>query len=130
MNGKVISLIYFYLVSIIGIILLIMGTYNAVTFAVNSTQFDKYPLQWGGGEDRCTYAMMPQTVPDKNGIPQTVETDKKAMEEQRKTCLASLEIERKQHKVDDIKNAITFTLIGGLLFGSHFTLGLRRSKDK
>lgn len=127
MNGRVISLIYFYLVSIIGIVLLIVGTYNTVTFVVNTTQFDKYPLQYGG-EDRCAYTTLPQTVPDKSATEPSV--DKKALEEQRKTCLQTLEMERKQHKVNNLKDAITFSLIGIALIGSHLTLGLRRSKDK
>lgn len=128
MNGRVISLLYFYLVSIIGIVLLIIGTYNAVTFVVNTTQFEKYPLQYGG-EDRCAYNMLPQTVPDKSASEPSA-ADKKALEEQRKKCLQTLEMERKQHKVNNLKDAITFSLIGIALIGSHLTLGLRRSKDK
>lgn len=131
MNGRVISVIYFYLVSIIGIILLIIGTHNAVTFAVNSTQFEKYPLQWGGGEDRCSYPMMmPENKSAPSNIPQPTDQDKKSIEEQKKSCLASLESERKLHKVNNLKDAITFTLFGVILFGSHFPLALRRSKEK
>lgn len=131
MNGRVVSLIYFYLVSVVAIVLLMFGAYNGITFAVNSTQFEKYPLPWGG-EDRCAYTMSPpmQVALAPSGTPQQSAEEKKAMEEQKNSCLRSLEMERKQNKVNNLKDALTFTLLGLILFGTHFPLALRRSKEK
>jgi hypothetical protein len=127
--GKLISLIYFYLVSIIGIILLIAGLYNAVSFAVNSVVYDEYPLRYAGNED-CSY--LTQTAPAKP-MPATDTLASISAEEQqtqKAACERRVEAERKQHQVDDIKNGIYFTLIGIILLALHFPVALRRSADK
>lgn len=127
--GKLISLIYFYLVSIIAIILLIIGLYNAVSFIVNTTQYEKYPLRYAGNED-CSY--LNQAAPAKP-MPATDTLASISAEEQtrqKNACEKRVEAERKSHKVDDIKNGIYFTLIGILLLALHFPVALRRSADK
>ena len=129
MSGKTISIIYFYLVSIIGLVLLVIGIFHAVTFGVNNFVYDKYPLRYGG-LDRCEEGY-DITKPTRIDIPQMVATPSaQEIERQKKLCLQNQEIERQQHKVDDIKNALTFILVGALLFGIHFPIALRRSREK
>lgn len=129
--GRLISLIYFYLVSVIGIILLIIGLYNAVSFGVNSIVYDKYPLRYAGNED-CSY-LTQSTVPAKPITPPdgtTASVSASEQEQQKAACERRVEAERKQHQVDDIKNGIYFTLIGIILLALHFPVALRRSAEK
>lgn len=129
--GRLISLIYFYLVSIIGIILLIIGLYNAVSFGVNSIVYDKYPLRYAGGED-CSYLVQstaparPVTITD----PTTASPSAEEQADQKAACERRVEAERKQHQVDNIKDGIFFTLVGIILIGLHFPVALRRSTEK
>ncbi len=122
MNGKLISIIYFYLVSIIALILLIIGVFHIISFTLNVTQFDKYPLTYG--EDRCIMAEPLPASDSKQAV-----TDASVTAKQRTVCLSQLEIERKQRKVNDIKNAIAFPLLGLVLFFIHFPIALKRSKN-
>jgi hypothetical protein len=39
-------------------------------------------------------------------------------------------MERKTHKVDNIKDAIFFTLVGIILLALHFPVAIRRSAEK
>jgi predicted nucleic acid-binding Zn ribbon protein len=123
MHGKTISQLYFYLISALSLIFIIIGIYNAVTFGVNMSQFEKYPLQFGG-DDRCAYNM-----PHPPGVDPKTQVSPEDQKKQNEICLNQLELERKQHKVNDIKNAITFTLIGIILFSIHFPTALKRSKN-
>ena len=128
--GRLISLIYFYLVSIIGLILLIIGIYNIVTFTVNSIQYDKYPLRYAGNEE-CGYYSR-EAIPAKpiegNSIAPTLSPEE--VENQRKACEVRVERERKQQKVDDMKNSIYFTLTGVILLAIHLPIALRKSSEK
>ena len=127
--GKLISLIYFYLVSIIAIILLIVGLYNVVSFGINSAMYDQYPLRYSGGED-CSYLV--QTEPSKAMPATDTLASISAVDQQRQkdACEKRVAAERKQHQVDDIKNGIYFTIIGIILLALHFPIALRRSADK
>ena len=122
MNSRVISVIYFYIVSLIAIILLIVGIHTAISYTVNITQFAQYPLPYGG-EDRCNAYMVPQ-APSPGKTAPAISSD-----QAKQQCLASLALERKQQRVSDLDNAVTFTLLGLLLFASHFPIALRRSRD-
>lgn len=133
--GRLISLIYFYLVSIIGIILLIIGLYNGVSFVVNSTVYDKYPLPYVGNED-CSYLAQdfsgtvkraPLAMPPDET---TATVSAEEQQEQKAACERRVEAERKQHQVNDLKNGIYFTLIGIILLALHFPVALRRSAEK
>ena len=133
MSGKLIATIYFYLISVGAIILMVVGIFNAANFFVNSTQFEKYPLRWGGVSS-CDYGI-DGTVPVVRGpmsaklLPPGAESTPSAQEIQRakEQCLKNEEDERRQHRVDDIKNAITFTLVGIILFLIHFPQAKKRS---
>ncbi len=108
---KLIPTIYFYLLSAIGMVLLIIGLFNATHFITGITSYDKYPLRQGA-ESRCDY--MPQPV--LSG--ETKAT--KGIDETKENCLKSLEKERATTKADDLEKSISFTAIGFLVFLTHF----------
>ncbi len=127
--GKLISLIYFYLVSIVAIILLIIGLYNLVSFGINTAFYDKYPLQYAGNED-CSYLTgtpYERPLPDSDTLASLSAEERT---EQKAACERRVESERKQRQVNDIKNGIYFTLIGIILLGLHFPVALRKSSEK
>lgn len=133
MWGPRITLIYFYLISAISIVLLVIGTYNIVNFGINSLLYDKYPLNYGATADRCNFtdygkplAPYDSTAPV-NGPVASISAEERADREAR--CLASLEEERRQHRVNDIKNTLAFTLIGAMLFALHFPSALKRANE-
>lgn len=106
--NKLIPTIYFYLVSLISLIILVVGIFNSIHFIVGITAYDKYPLGYTP-ESRC---VVPALGPDQKA------TD--VMYNQQ-TCLKDVEKERQAKKVDDLEKALSFTIIGALLFGIHFT---------
>ena len=108
---KLIPAIYFYLLSAIGMVLLIIGLFNSVHYITGITAYDKYPLR-NGAESRCDY--MPT-------VPVPVEGQKSiSVDNAKPDCLKSLEKERATTKADDLEKSISFTTIGLLIFGIHF----------
>lgn len=128
MTGKLIATIYFYLISAASLALIIIGIFNAVNYTINTTQYEKYPLRYQREDceafpySREMYAPTPAVAP----------LASPSAEEQQKLkqrCMEEVERQRKQEKLDDLKNAITFTLIGAVLFGIHFPLARKQSKN-
>ncbi|MDP2637448.1 MAG: hypothetical protein Q8P26_00100 [Candidatus Levybacteria bacterium] len=115
---KLIPTIYFYLLSAAGMVLLIIGLFNAVHYVTGITAYDKYPLRFGA-ESRCDY--MPKAIPaegERDAKPDTTKED----------CLKSLEKERQTTKADDLEKSISFTAIGLLIFGIHFYFARQQRK--
>lgn len=109
---KLIPTIYFYLLSAIGMVLLIIGLFNSVHFVTGIISYDKYPLRQGA-ESRCDYMPVPVSIDE------TKETASNAAEA-KEDCLKSLEKERATTKADDLEKSISFTAIGLLVFSIHF----------
>ena len=112
---KLIPTIYFYLLSAIGMVLFIIGLFNSVHYIVGVTAYDKYPLRFGS-ESRCDYMPVPASVGETKGTA----TSAKGSGEPREDCLKSLEKERQTTKADDLEKSLAFTIIGLLVFCSHF----------
>jgi hypothetical protein len=127
--GKLISLIYFYLVSVIGIILLIIGLYNGVSYVVNVTQYDLYPTRYAGNDD-CSYLTQPAPPKPAPGTDTLASISAEEQKTQKTACEKRVALDRKQHKVDNIKDAIFFTLVGIILLALHFPVAIRRSGEK
>ncbi len=131
MSGKTIGLIYFYVVSAASLALIVIGVFSSVNYLINITQFDKYPLRYRS-EAECDsmYPYLGKPVPGNAPIDMPVPATPSAEEvEQRKQqCKDQIENERKLQKVEDLRNAITFTLIGLILFGIHFPLARKHSR--
>lgn len=122
MSGKLIATIYFYVISAASLALIVIGIFNVVNFVINSTQYEKYPLRWGGiSSCEGPRPLMPVRVEDAT-------ISAKENEEAIRTCFVNEEAERRQHKVEDLKNAITFTLVGVVLFSIHFPLARKQSR--
>ncbi len=133
--SKIIATIYFYIISAAAIALIVIGIFNSVSYLINSTQYDRYPLRYGGISN-CEFAndfpyRGPGVVAMKPGFPGgPMETTPSAeeMKKAKEQCLKNEEAERKSHQVDDLKNAITFTLVGLVLFVIHFPQARKRSE--
>lgn len=108
---KLISTIYFYLLSAIGMVLLIIGLFNSVHFITGITAYDKYPLG-SGTEARCDFLPQPVSVEGAKNIQADVNA--------KNDCLKNLEKERLTKKADDLEKSISFTVIGLLVFLTHF----------
>lgn len=106
---KLIPTIYFYTVSLIGLVLLIIGIFNAIHFIVGVTAYDKYPLGYTA-ESRC---MIPTPTTEKvAATPSATATYNQ--------CVQDVEQERMLKKADDLEKSISFTLIGLIVFSIHF----------
>lgn len=124
MSGKTIATIYFYLISAASLALIVMGIFNAVNFGINITQYEKYPLRYPQGS--C------EGYPYKFGVYPAMEgrvatPSAQEIEKQKQDCLKQEMALSKQQKIDDLKNAITFTLVGAILFLIHFPLARKQS---
>ena len=134
MSGKLIATIYFYVISAAATALIVIGIFNIVNFLINSTQYEKYPLRWGGITS-CDYGIdgtvpvvrgpMPAKILPPDGIESTPSAEE--IQRAKEQCLKNEEADRIQHKVDDIKNSITFNLVGIVLFLIHFPQARKRS---
>ena len=135
MSGKQIGIVYYYLVSIAGLVLIVLGLYHSANLFVNLTQYDKYPLKYGM-IDECNYPM-PMAVKGMMGqIPQVASNSGSASgslplnnpRKYQRSCEVRIELQRKEHRIEDIKNALTFTLIGVALFLFHFPQARKQSR--
>lgn len=125
MSGKLIATIYFYLVSASALVLIIIGIFNGVNFIINSTQFEKYPLRYQQGD--CGVFGMPypyKITPETAKFDSSISAGEK--QKQVENCEKQQELDRKQHKIEDLKNASTFTLVGLVLFLIHFPLARKQ----
>lgn len=108
--NKLIPAIYFYLLSFIGIIILIIGIFADIHFITGIAVYNKYPLP-GGMENQCMYSA-PQPPLGKTGMP--------VINDQYNICIRNLENQRITTKKQDLEKALSFTLIGLFVFGIHF----------
>lgn len=134
MSGKQISLVYFYIVSAAALALIIIGIFNSVNFLINVTQYKDYPLRFQNEDCSSIYpipmkAAPPPAISTDQGSPITATQSAKQMEKQKELCQKQVDEQRKRQKLDDLKNSITFSLIGLILFLIHFPIARRNSKD-
>ena len=108
---KLISTIYFYLLSLIGIILLVIGIFTDIHFIVGVTTYSKYPLP-NGMENQCIYSVPQAPLGEKQ--------QQSIYKEQYNICVKNLDQQRLITKKQDLEKALSFTIIGLLLFGIHF----------
>jgi hypothetical protein len=131
MSGKLIATIYFYLISAASLALIIIGVFNAVNYVINTTQYEKYPLRYQ--REDCEFYPYSKDIyapaPPPAGGSFMASPSAEESEKLKKICLEQVDYQRKQEKLDDLKNAITFTLIGAILFGIHFPLARKQSKN-
>ena len=111
--GKFLKTLYFYFFSAVGLILVIIGVFQLSDFAVRSYLLPKYNL--GYEENRCDYLTQPMPATKEVAAP-TAED----MEKQAEICEKKLEEYRKYKEVTDFARAISFIVVGGVVFSFHF----------
>ncbi len=133
MSAKYIGLIYFYLVSAISLVILFFGVYHSVSLVLNITQFEKYPLYYSNEDCEMNPLYNPKgpyypAIETQESIaPVAATPSAQESERQKMLCEKRVETERKQRKLDDIRNAFTFSLVGLFLFTTHFYFARKSS---
>jgi hypothetical protein len=128
MSGKLVATIYFYILSAAAVALIVIGIFNSVSFLINSTQYEKYPLRYGG-ISQCGFAGDAYYAPyPAKRMPGEASPSAEETKQNEELCLKNEEADRAQHRVEDLKNSITFTLVGLILFLIHFPLARKHSK--
>ena len=129
MSGKTIATMYFYIISAVSLALIVIGIFHGVTFFVNLTMYDKYPLRYGpGGDCEAGFAYpRPYEVMPAKGVESTPSAQEIA--KQKQLCIKQQELDRKQHKIEDLEKTVTFSLVGVILFSIHFPLARKQSKS-
>lgn len=123
MSGKTIATLYFYVISAGAIVLMVIGIFNTVNFLINSTQYEKYPLKYPQGNcETYPYKFGPYPAMEMVATPSAAE-----LEKQKQSCLEQEDKQSKQQRIDDLKNSITFTLVGLILFLIHFPMARKQS---
>ena len=105
--ANTIRTIYFYFFAGLGLVLLIVGIFQISNWGVKSFLLPKYDLNYD--ETRCDY--VPLEV--------KVDSEQSNSEQNKKECLDRLEEQRKTKKITDLAQAITFILVGGIVFVFH-----------
>ncbi len=125
MSARHISTVYFYVISAASLALIVVGVFNSVNFAINITQYDKYPLRYQPENcDTNPYYKGPMAVVAPGATPSPQD-----LQNARLQCEKQLELDRKKQKLGDLKSAVTFSLVGVLLFLVHFPLARKQSKE-
>lgn len=99
-----------------------------MTFALNSTQYETYPLRFFGEDCENAYLMkVPPSYPGSESQSSSSAEENKSLKQE---CLTRQELDRKQHKLEDLRNSIVFTVVGFVLFFVHFPTARKISKEK
>lgn len=130
MSGKNIATIYFYLISAASLALIVIGIFHGVNFVINSVLYDKYPLRFGPVGDCETFGYpYPAKIAPPPGVIRESTPSAEETKKQKDICEKQLAFERKQQQINDIRDSITFTLVGIILFFIHFPQAKKYSKD-
>ncbi len=126
MSGKTIATIYFYLISAASLLLIVVGVFSILNFVINSTQYDKYPLRYSQPDCESGYSYYPKPAPF---VESEATLSAQEMKRQEAACKNQQDDERKQHKIENLRDAVGFSLIGLVLFLIHFPLARKQSKS-
>lgn len=120
--AELIKTIYFYLFSAIGLILVIVGIFQTSEYVVKKFFLPKYDLGYG---ESCDYfgKIIPAPI-DGRQVATTSAEEQKMLDQQKKDCLTRIEEQRAVRQVTDLARAITFIIVGSVVFIFHF----RRTK--
>ena len=126
-SGKQVGTVYFYLVSAASLALIVVGIFTSANLLINLTQYEQYPLQYLA-ED-CENFRTPVKSPYPAETTPTASISAKESEGLKRSCDQRIERERKERKLEDIKNSLLFTLVGGILFAIHFPQARKQSHN-
>ena len=110
--ASIVRTIYFYFFAGVGLVLLIVGIFQLSQWGVKSFLLPRYDLNYD--ETRCDFMAVPVKLESEPA------TDSASAEDQKPKCLATLETQRKTKKVTDLAQAVTFIIVGGIVFIFHF----------
>lgn len=108
---------------------MVMGIYATVTFVLNSTQYEEYPLRYLAEDcENFRYGYKgPYPAEVMPGSEASLSAEER--EQLRIQCERRVAIERKQHRLEDIRNAVVFSSVGFILFIIHFPQAKKYSED-
>ncbi len=112
MKTQTVKTIFANLLFSFGIILMVIGFIRGTLTIVNSTIFDKYPLN-NYEETKCDSGQPIRAVPIEKESLEKLSLTEEQKEENKQSCITSLEHTRKVKQVEDITYSISF-LISGL----------------
>lgn len=115
-----IASLYFYTLSLVGFVLLLIGIFASIHYIVGVTQYSQYPLGYSTAT-RCL--PMAEPVPTGTVVPKKSAPNMAYLE-----CMKGIEQDREALQTADLEKAFSFTLIGLLVFGLHFYLA-RKQKN-
>lgn len=106
------------IVSLLGLILLLIGTYGAVRTMVNMKFFDKYPTtgiyNMYGYEEREEDCEYPMTYTTPEGQPrEKTDEERDAELKQKEICLSRVAASRENTQVNDVSLSLLFLFLGG-----------------
>ena len=114
------------MISAISLGLIIVGVFNVGNLVINVTQYENYPPRYG--YDNCESGYGPKAPYPASLMPSEASISAEQTRKQKELCLMQVELDRKQHKLDDVKNSVLFTSIGIILFLIHFPQARQQSK--
>src|SRR3990167_1487131 len=116
MKSHLIKTIYLYVVSVIGVIMIVTGFIGLVNTTVKLVVFDEYPIPY-----YTDFAKEPTVVgaKDERSAEQKAEDERKA-EERRDQA-------RKEQMVNDLTNGIALTVVGTVLYTYHWRLARKEA---
>lgn len=127
-HPNLIKTIYLYVFSGVGLALILFGSYSAIRYFVNVTQFEQYPLaQWE--ETQCAYPAIGYSVakPVMEDRTNLASPSAEEIEKQEKLCKENTEKQRKRKQTDDLTHTLATLLIGILVFIPHWKLARKSS---
>jgi len=116
MKSHLIRTIYLYVVSVIGVIMIVTGFIGLVNTTVKLIVFDKYPVPYY--TDFVKDPSITDTK-DERTAEQKAEDERKA-EERRDQA-------RKEQMVNDLTNGIALTVVGTVLYTYHWRLARKEA---
>lgn len=123
MTSSTIKTIYLYVFSGVGLALILFGSYNAIRYGVDITQFDKYPLQqWEEGQCRYPNIGFSAAKPVMEERSNTATPSAEEIVKQEKQCTENQERQRKIKQTQDLTHAVAMLFLGTLVFVPHWTL--------
>lgn len=127
MKPSLIRTIYLYVFSGIGLVLFLAGIFQGVRFLVNVTQFSTYPLAQYE-ETQCDYpfTLYGKPAPLEEANRETAPSEEEIQRQEEKCKERQTEL-RQRKRVEDLTQALTFLVVGALVFIPHWHLARKSS---
>lgn len=109
--------------------LLIIGIFASIHFLINTFTYSEYPVGYDVTQRCSAIYQQPMSPLKVTGATPPIPSGQPIQNQQMHTdCLNQVALERKQLQTQDLEKALSFTLIGLLVFGIHFYFARRTSR--